>query len=639
MNNAHNSRGARGHGGIFSKTRAACFYRLYRNLVGRLMTDAMNDTIAIDEPDRLDSGAARRTPGASSARMSRTHIVVITLFALLMGLAGTFSVPPLDRDESRFIQATTQMLETGDYINISFQDRERNKKPAGIHWLQAASVSMFSDAEARAVWAYRLPSMLGALMAALFTYWAGCRLFGRDVAFLGTMFLVTSASFGGEATIAKTDAMLLATVCAAQGALSRLFWFSHVADGAGLASEREKRWLPIMFWIAVGIGILIKGPITPMIAFLTLMALCLWAFIRGSAETGGTRISAISALSWLKDVKPMLGLGILAVMVLPWAIAIGIATEGRFYGEAVGTDMLGKISQSQERHGGPIGYHFGFMWLLFWSAALFIPLAARITLERWRNWAVAFCLAWALPSWLVFELTSTKLPHYVLPLYPAIGLLCAFALQPFEEKENPKRYGISKFIGTAFYGLGALVLAGALVVLPTEYQSAAPLFLSYLYGLVILGGAAGVIWLFWRHNVRLAALGSISLGALFTVFALEGTLPHLQDFRLSPRVSQVLDVLDIHPRLDGGQPVALLGYHEPSLVFLLDTDTRILTPDMAANYLSQKPGRVAVVEARFDEDFKTFLLDTPIEKLATLAGYNYSNGKEVTLTIYRSALQ
>ncbi|HEX3952380.1 MAG TPA: glycosyl transferase, partial [Stellaceae bacterium] len=76
-------------------------------------------------------------------------------------MPGISTIPPLDRDEARFTQATRQMLETGDFLRIRFQDEARNKKPAGIYWLQAAAVSAFSSAESTAIWPYRLPSLLG----------------------------------------------------------------------------------------------------------------------------------------------------------------------------------------------------------------------------------------------------------------------------------------------------------------------------------------------------------------------------------------------------------------------------------------------------------------------------------------------
>src|SRR4029077_5213393 len=82
-----------------------------------------------------------------------------------------FTLPPTDRDESRFAEASAQMLETGDFTTIMFQDEPRFKKPVGIYWLQAASVKLVSNVESRAIWAYRIPSLLGAMLAAFACAW------------------------------------------------------------------------------------------------------------------------------------------------------------------------------------------------------------------------------------------------------------------------------------------------------------------------------------------------------------------------------------------------------------------------------------------------------------------------------------
>src|SRR5215475_13117626 len=81
---------------------------------------------------------------------------VAAFIAFLAGLPGLIAVPPLDRDEARFAQATAQMLESDDFVVIRFQEEPRFKKPVGIHWLQAASVRLLSSPEARQIWAYRV---------------------------------------------------------------------------------------------------------------------------------------------------------------------------------------------------------------------------------------------------------------------------------------------------------------------------------------------------------------------------------------------------------------------------------------------------------------------------------------------------
>src|SRR5688572_5465910 len=105
---------------------------------------------------------------------------VAAFIAFLAGLPGLIAMPPLDRDEARFAQATTQMLETGDFVVIRFQDGPRFKKPVGIHWLQAASVKVLSSPEAREIWAYRLPSLLGAMLAAAACAWGAAAFLGAE---------------------------------------------------------------------------------------------------------------------------------------------------------------------------------------------------------------------------------------------------------------------------------------------------------------------------------------------------------------------------------------------------------------------------------------------------------------------------
>ena len=104
--------------------------------------------------------------------------VLLLLLCLGLYVPGLAALPVMDRDEARFAQATRQMLESGDYLRIRFQDEARNKKPAAIYWLQAASVAAFSDAKSDAIWPYRLPSLLGATGAVLLAFAFGARLVG-----------------------------------------------------------------------------------------------------------------------------------------------------------------------------------------------------------------------------------------------------------------------------------------------------------------------------------------------------------------------------------------------------------------------------------------------------------------------------
>src|SRR5207247_5789999 len=114
---------------------------------------------------RKDIGALLGLAIASHARA----IALLILISLVSFVPGFFNVPPVDRDEARFAQATKQMIESGDYIDIRFQDEVRYKKPVGIYWLQAGVVRAADalgapDAHAT-IWLYRIPSLIGAIGA------------------------------------------------------------------------------------------------------------------------------------------------------------------------------------------------------------------------------------------------------------------------------------------------------------------------------------------------------------------------------------------------------------------------------------------------------------------------------------------
>src|SRR3954449_333778 len=153
-------------------------------------------------------------------------VAFLLLCAMLFFLPGFFSIPPIDRDEARFAQATKQMVESGDFVDIRFQDDVRYKKPVGIYWLQAAVVETASSlglprAQLR-IWLYRIPSLIGAIGAVLLTYWTALAFVTRQGAAMAALMMCSCVLLGAEARLAKTDAMLLSTVVAAMGAMARV---------------------------------------------------------------------------------------------------------------------------------------------------------------------------------------------------------------------------------------------------------------------------------------------------------------------------------------------------------------------------------------------------------------------------------
>src|SRR5438093_1613012 len=138
-------------------------------------------------------------------------VAVLLVVALLSFLPGFFTIPPIDRDEARFAQATKQMVESGDYVDIRFQDEVRYKKPVGVYWLQAAVVkaarALGFPAALTTIWLYRIPSLLGAIGAVLLTYWTAVAFVSRRAAVLAALMIASCVLLSIERLLAKTDAL------------------------------------------------------------------------------------------------------------------------------------------------------------------------------------------------------------------------------------------------------------------------------------------------------------------------------------------------------------------------------------------------------------------------------------------------
>src|ERR1043165_946065 len=128
---------------------------------------------------RLAPASLTKDIGTLLALATASHaraLAILVFVAFISFLPGFFHIPPVDRDEARFAQATKQMVESGDYIDIRFQSEVRYKKPVGIYWLQAGAVKLGEKLGVpqahTTIWLYRIPSLLGAIGAVLLTYWA-----------------------------------------------------------------------------------------------------------------------------------------------------------------------------------------------------------------------------------------------------------------------------------------------------------------------------------------------------------------------------------------------------------------------------------------------------------------------------------
>jgi len=428
-----------------------------------------------------------------------------------------------------------------------------------------------------------------------------------------------------EVHIAKTDAALLGATTVAMAVLA---W-------AYLAPDRVQTGQAAVFWLAVGAGILLKGPITPMVAGLTVASLAV----------------ADRRAGWLRALRPGWGVPLMAAVVLPWFVAIGVATEGRFFADAVGGDLGRKLSSGDDTHWGPPGLHLLLLPLLLFPASVALPGAA---VAAWRGRTAAptrLLIAWIVPAWVVFEAVPTKLPHYTLPLLPAVCLLAAGWVM------EPGRRGAAGWVGvTLFLVAAALLGMGALAapeVLHLGTWLGAPAAAAVLACCLLLWERAGV-----RSARRRVAGGRLGLSLVREEVALQDSLtpalsrrerrqivllaavvpfywavlglelPRLAPLWLAPRVVAALQ---------GTDRLGAVGFAEPSLMFLAGTDTQWLLAADAPSALAS--GRIHALLVG-DRDRAAVVAEAaregiPLQQVAEVDGLNYSRGRSVALTLFR----
>jgi 4-amino-4-deoxy-L-arabinose transferase-like glycosyltransferase len=530
--------------------------------------------------------------------------------SLMLFTPGLFSLQPMDRDEPRFAQASKQMLETRDFVDIRFQDDARHKKPVGIYWLQSAVVGAADAAGVpdalRTIGLYRLPSWLAAIGSVLVMYWGALAFLSRRGAFVAAALLGSTVLLGVEARLAKTDATLLLTCLIGFGVLARA-WFASVSPDTRRPPTAGQ---VLAFWLAIGLGVLVKGPITPMIVFVPALAL---SFRERSFR-------------WLLPLRPWLGLAIVAVITAPWLIAIALKTGGSFFADSVGKDMLGKVGQGQERHWGPPGLYATLFWATAWPLAVFMALALRFIWKERRDDGVAFLLAWIVPCWIIFEVVQTKLPHYVLPLYPAIAILAVLAIE---------RDGIPFEWRSARWGAALALLAPMLILIAGvggfwHLDGVLPLL-----ALPFLIGAAALAFIGMRALQKAEPMAGAALlvasALTLTIAAYPFGLPQLQAINLSKRLAAAARTVPCE------RPAYLTaGYNEPSLVFLTDTDIDLTDGRLAAAAFGKTGCTIAFVEKRHEAAFLEGLkaVAAPPKERTRVTGVNINSGRMLDIGVY-----
>jgi 4-amino-4-deoxy-L-arabinose transferase-like glycosyltransferase len=530
------------------------------------------------------------------SKYAAQFLLIILSMALL--LPGVSRLPVIDRDEAHFAQASRQMLETGNYFQVRFQDTTRFQKPPGINWLQAASVNLVSDDPSAAkIWLYRIPSILGSLLSILFTFLFAKRFIPAKTAFLAAALLASALLLSIETHMAVIDASLLLSVVLMQGALWVIYSSARAEKTAGWS------WA-LLFWLAMTFGTVLKG-VTPLVGLLSVVFLL-------ALERKSTLI---------KGLRVLPGLALFVFLNLVWLLNLNQAEHSNYLMQMLHKDLLPKLQGGHESHGQPPLFHLLLLPITFWPGSLFLWQAGVYAFKNRAQVLVRFLLAWIIPIWIFFEVMPTKLPQYILPTFPAIALLCALAITHSQAGKKPSKcLHILQFL----WGVLTVGLALSFVILPY-------LLLGKVTGMSMVVGISvltlGMICLgyAWRGHYRQAGIAVIFTAMLSFPLVFSGLLPQLQPLWLSKRVAETID----KNAISAAHPLVVVGFMEPSLVFYLKTHGVIFSSLESLAQFNESP-HLLLIDQR---NYELLVSKEQYSILSHTRGYNYSKGKWVELLL------
>jgi len=352
---------------------------------------------------------------------ARLALLLLTVVAVFWGF---WSYGLFDLDEGIYAAALTEMRLRGDWLVPTYGGTPFFEKPILQYWVALGALGLGVPGEL----ALRLPAVLASLGTLLLVYRFARARWGETAALASAGALALSPLFAGIGRMFMPDAVLVFFLTAAMLA----FWSS-------VEGSVRSRWLALA---CLGAAVLAKGPM-PVAIFLPAVAFL-----------------------WLRrpEVRPRLrggwlgGCALFLTVVAAWYVPVAVREGGAFFQEFVIRQNLGRLAGGDTAHLGPVYFYLPVLLVGFAPFSLALPIVWK---DRGRDALSGYLWAWALSVLILFSLAGSKLPHYILPMFPPIALLFG-CWQARSGARLP-------YLATGWFlllGIGLLVASGGL----GEYQ-------------------------------------------------------------------------------------------------------------------------------------------------------------------------
>ena len=503
---------------------------------------------------------------------------VLILVAVMLVWFSNLEVRKLVRpDEGRYAEIPREMVASGDWLTPRLNGLKYFEKPALQYWATAAAYEAFGEHH----WTSRLWTALTGLFGVLCVIYTGWRLFGREAGIYAGMVLGSSLLYAGMAHVDTLDmgvtAFMGATLCA---------FLLAQRDGASPHETRNWMWAA---WAAMGLAVLSKG-------------------LQGVVLPGAVLVLYLLAnrdFALWKRLHPASGIAVFLAVTAPWFVAVSLANPEFFQFFFIHEHFERFLTKSHHRYQ-PWWYFIPILaaGLLPW---LFVALDALARAwrkpQRERSDAPRFeasnlLFIWSLFIFVFFSASGSKLPSYILPIFPALALLAGEHLTLVPARRLAWLAGPVMLVAAAGLAIAPFLARFASDEVPPA------LFVDYapwlIFASVLLGAGLVCALLIDRTGRRDFAVLALAAGGLgFAQLVLTGHdsfAPSQSSYHLVERAKPELALLNLLDRPE--LPFYSVGFYEQTLPFYIKrTVTLVAHQDELEFGIAQEPGKfIATVE-------------------------------------------
>ena len=472
-------------------------------------------------------------------KMTNGGIIIIILAAILFFFkVGSFSL--YDAAETTYGEFIKQIRFTGDWLTPYYNGKVLFDKPPLYFWLASIATFIFGFNE----FAIRFWAALCGVLTVLATYFLGKSFHNERTGFFSAIIVMTSFQFLIQSRIAEIDILL-----------TLLITLTFLAFYQAYSSGNHKYYL--FMYITAALGMLTKG-----LVGIALPGFAIFLFLAIKKE-----------LPRLKEMKIIPGMILFLLIAAPWYV-IEWHIHGKIFQEFVmGFLFLSRFQGVVSGHPGPWYYYFIALLLGFAPWSHFIPYAFIRTRRNNTSAPELLTLCYIAPVFMVFSIAQTKLPNYMLPIYPFLAIMVGKVWDDLFAKPANKLRGFL-FSNLLLLIIVILIIIGFAILGTSnysgQYQELLP-NLQLLAGILIIGSTISISYfLFQKHRISFYAI-PVMVFAIALVLTTQ-TLPAVEEYKntrkLAQKVSENIKENEIIAAYDIGNRPGVVFYNQKPVVFL-----------------------------------------------------------------------